>query len=59
VFYVEEGGRSNSAVVCTGDVGRVVSVDEDGISELDETLVDHFSAWLDDALHRVRSDLRH
>jgi hypothetical protein len=56
VFYVEEGGRSNSAVVCTGDV---VSVDEDGIGELDETLVDHFSAWLDDALHRVRSDLRH
>jgi hypothetical protein len=44
-----------SAVVCTGDVGRVVSVDEDGISELDETLVDHVTAWLDDAIRRFEN----
>lgn len=41
-----------SAVVCTGDVGRFVSFDADGISESDRTWLDVYVEWLDDELAR-------
>lgn len=50
IAVAHHGCNIYSAVVCTGDVGRVVSVDEDGIAEFDETLVDHVTAWLDEAI---------
>jgi hypothetical protein len=41
-----------SAVVTTGDVGRVVTLDDEGLSETDDTLVMHFGKWLDEELRR-------
>lgn len=41
-----------SAVVCTGDVGRIVHFDDDGISETDDTLVDLYLEWLDKEIAR-------
>jgi hypothetical protein len=41
-----------TSVVSTGDVGRVVTVDEEGVTETDETLVQHVTNWLDDAIGR-------
>lgn len=41
-----------TAVVCTGDVGRVVSFDADGVSESERTLRDVYVEWLDDELAR-------
>ena len=42
-----------AAVVCTGDVGRIVHYDEDGISETDDTLVGWYERWLDDEIARL------
>jgi hypothetical protein len=53
IAIAHHGCNIYSAVVCTGDVGRVVSIDEDGISELEETLVDHVSAWLNGAIEKL------
>lgn len=41
-----------AAVVCTGDVGRIVHYDEAGISETDDTLVGWYERWLDDEIGR-------
>lgn len=41
-----------AAVVCTGDVGRIVHYDEDGISETDDTLVGWYERWLDHEIAR-------
>jgi hypothetical protein len=36
-----------AAVVCSGDAGRVVSFDEDYLSETDQTLVEYYMQWLE------------
>lgn len=47
VTLLTSGCSLYSAVVCTGDVGRVIHYDDDIVVETDDTLVDWYTTWLD------------
>jgi hypothetical protein len=50
VTLLTSGCSLYSAVVCTGDVGRVIHYDDDFVVETDDTLVGWYTSWLDDEI---------
>lgn len=50
VTLLTSGCSLYSAVVCTGDVGRVIHYDDDRVVETDDTLVGWYARWLDEEI---------
>lgn len=53
ITLLTSGCSLYSAVVCAGDVGRIIHYDDDRIVETDDTLVGWYDRWLDEQLARL------